>query len=56
MYGGVRFLGRARVTHRVEAQDLRDLRRVRIPFGPFISMATALIVLWQHTLIFAGWQ
>ena len=56
MYGGVRFLGYARATHRVEVQDLVDLRRVRIPFGPFISMATAFIVLWQHTLIFAGWQ
>ena len=54
MYGGVRFLGRARVTHRVEVQDLRDLRRGAHSVRPFISMATALIVLWQHTLILRG--
>lgn len=56
VYGCVRFLGRAHATYCTESQDLVDLRRVRIPFGPFISMAATLIALWQYTLIFAGWQ
>lgn len=53
IYGAAHFLGRARATHGV---DVQDLRRVRIPFGPFISMAAASIALWQYARIFAEWH
>ena len=53
IYGGAHFLGRARATQKV---DVQDLRRVRIPFGPFISMAAASIALWQYAQIFAEWH
>ena len=56
LYGGAQFLARARSVGRTAAQSVSDVRRLRIAFGPFISLAAVLTMAWEHGLIFVGWR